>query len=201
MILSNSLAHPCESSCFIVCFLQCMLVETTYRVRKRNHIYGYLSSTEIMKELKNRSLNMMCKVKVGENWVKMSEFLSLQDNSFKNTDPNPDSTNQSVKESATISRLKDKRPQALRKNRRKILIPIIKQHTQLFLKRKGIEFGPYYFNEIKSYLKYGFVIRSDLVWIIGISDWVPLEMIPEMSDFLASSSVLPPPKPPPVVQL
>lgn len=143
---------------------------------------------------------MMCKVKIDGNWVKMSEFVSLQDNTYINISPNSDSTIQSEKESTNQYLQMDKRPQALRKKRRKILIPIIKKNTELFLKRNGIEFGPYHLDEIKLYLKYGFVTHSDLVWIIGISDWVPLSIIPELADDLFSYGVYPPPKPPPLVQ-
>jgi len=61
-----------------------------YKVKERNKLHGYCTSAEIINLLKARSLNMMCKVKIDENWVKMSEFVSLQDNTYINISPNSD---------------------------------------------------------------------------------------------------------------
>ena len=62
-----------------------------------------------------------------------------------------------------------------------------------YLFKANQKIGPYSFEQIQTFLKQDMVSPSDLMWIDGWPDWIPISNVPGLSEAPRSVNVRPPP--------
>ena len=152
-----------------------------------------------------KELSTIHKVKVGKDWLLISDFVDLfekgelpEQNLEKAFEDMEEEAKEAETEPAEEEVLPEPEPQP-EPEPEPIEVPQPGVATEIHVNRSGTQFGPYLFKELKDYLKAGNLRFSDMVWFEGVSDWVPLSRIPGVADGIDSlgSAAPPPPKPPP----
>ena len=176
-----------------------------YTVSKRGQEIGPYTATEVIDLLRMKELSTIHKVKVGKDWLLISDFVDLfekgelpEQNLEKAFEDMEEEAKEAETEPAEEEVLPEPEPQP-EPEPEPIEVPQPGVATEIHVNRSGTQFGPYLFKELKDYLKAGNLRFSDMVWFEGVSDWVPLSRIPGVADGIDSlgSAAPPPPKPPP----
>ena len=183
-----------------------------YLVRKRGKEMGPFVPNEIVDLLRMRELNTMCSVQIENEWVSISEFLNRHEKGeltvaklAKKTEPEESKVKVSKKQKPSKNPKKAPVPEVKSSPKAApppVVIPKITPHTEIIVVRDGQQHGPYLHRELIDYLKAGHVSLTDKCWIDGVSDWVSISQIPNITDGINSlgAAAPPPPKPPPVVR-
>ena len=175
-----------------------------YTVSKRGQEVGPYTATEVIDLLRMKELSTIHKVKVGKDWLLISDFVDLFEKGElpeQNLEKTFEDLEEEAKEAQTddSSEVEDIPEPEPEPEPEPIEVPSPGAATEIHVNRSGAQFGPYLFKELKDYLKAGNLRFSDMVWFEGVSDWVPLSRIPGVADGIDSlgSAAPPPPKPPP----
>ncbi len=175
-----------------------------YTVSKRGQEVGPYTATEVIDLLRMKELSTIHKVKVGKDWLLISDFVDLFEKGElpeQNLEKTFEDVEEQAKEAQTddSSEVEDIPEPEPEPEPKPIEVPSPGAATEIHVNRSGAQFGPYLFKELKDYLKAGNLRFSDMVWFEGVSDWVPLSRIPGVADGIDSlgSAAPPPPKPPP----
>lgn len=173
---------------------------------------GPFVPNEIVDLLRMRELNTMCSVQIENEWVSISEFLNRHEKGeltvakpAKKTEPEESKPKVPKKQKPSKNQKKAPVPEVKSSPKAApppVVIPKITPHTEILVVRDGQQYGPYLHRELIDYLKAGRVSLTDKCWIDGISDWVSISQIPNITDGINSlgAAAPPPPKPPPVVR-
>lgn len=181
-----------------------MSYQEKYSVSKRGQTSGPFTATEIIDLLRMKEISTIHKVKLGNEWLSVSDFIEQYEKGLL-PEQNLDKVFEDEAEQETETEVeKDLAPEPevekeLEPEPQPIEIPEPGAATEIHINRSGTQFGPYLFKELKDYLKAGNLRFSDMVWYEGVPEWVPLSKIPGVADGLSSlgSAAPPPPKPPP----
>ena len=181
-----------------------MVYQEKYSVSKRGQVSGPFSATEIIDLLRMKEISTIHKVKLGQEWLSVSDFIDQYEKGllpeqnlekvFEDEPEEPDVVDE-IEPEPEPEPEPESEPEP-----EKIEVPEPGPATEIHINRAGTQFGPYLLKELKEYLKAGNLRFSDMVWFEGVSEWVPLSKIPGVADGLSSlgSAAPPPPKPPPV---
>ena len=180
-----------------------MAYQEKYSVSKRGQTSGPFTATEIIDLLRMKEISTIHKVKLGQDWLTVSDFIDQfekgllpEQNLEKVFEDEPEETKTEPKTEPEPEPEPESEPDPEPKE---IEVPDPGPATEIHINRSGTQFGPYLLKELKDYLKAGNLRFSDLVWFEGVAEWVPLSKIPGVADGLSSlgSAAPPPPKPPP----
>ena len=180
-----------------------MVYQEKYSVSKRGQTSGPFTATEIIDLLRMKEISTIHKVKLGQDWLTVSDFIDQfekgllpEQNLEKVFEDEPEETKAEPKTEPEPEPEPESEPDPEPKE---IEVPEPGPATEIHINRSGTQFGPYLLKELKDYLKAGNLRFSDLVWFDGVAEWVPLSKIPGVADGLSSlgSAAPPPPKPPP----
>jgi len=174
-----------------------------YTVSKRGQEVGPYTATEVIDLLRMKELSTIHKVKIGKDWVLISDFIDRfekGDLPEQNLEKTFEDVEESVQESEPEAEVPVEEPEPQPEPEPEpIEVPQPGAATEIHVNRSGTQFGPYLFKELKDYLMAGNLRFSDMVWFDGVSEWVPLSRIPGVAEGIDSlgSAAPPPPKPPP----
>ena len=180
-----------------------MVYQEKYSVSKRGQVTGPFSATEIIDLLRMKEISTIHKVKLGQDWLSVSDFIDQyekgllpEQNLEKVFEDEPEEPVVVAEVEPEVEPEPDPEPESEPKE---IEVPEPGPATEIHINRSGTQFGPYLLKELKDYLKAGNLRFSDMVWFDGVSEWVPLSKIPGVAEGLSSlgSAAPPPPKPPP----
>jgi uncharacterized RDD family membrane protein YckC len=174
-----------------------------YTVSKRGQEVGPYTATEVIDLLRMKELSTIHKVKIGKDWILISDFLDrfekgdLPEQNLEKTFEDAEGEVQEAEPEAEVP-VEEPVPEP-EPEPEPIEVPQPGAATEIHVNRSGTQFGPYLFKELKDYLKAGNLRFSDMVWFEGVSEWVPLSRIPGVAEGIDSlgSAAPPPPKPPP----
>ncbi len=175
-----------------------------YTVSKRGQEEGPYTGEEIVDLLRMKELSMIHKVKVGQDWVSVGDFLDKREKG-ELPEQNIEKSFEEVEKEAAANKeeaegKKEPEPEPEPEPPPKIVeVPEPGPADEIHVNRAGQQFGPYLFNELKDYLKNGNLRFSDMVWFQGVPEWVPLSSLPGVSEGIKTlgAAAPPPPKPPP----
>lgn len=181
-----------------------MVYQEKYSVSKRGQVSGPFSATEIIDLLRMKEISTIHKVKLGQEWLSVSDFIDQYEKGLLPEQNLEKVFEDEPEESDVVDEIEpEPEPESEPEPEpepEKIEVPEPGPATEIHINRAGTQFGPYLLKELKDYLKAGNLRFSDMVWFEGVSEWVPLSRIPGVADGLSSlgSAAPPPPKPPPV---
>lgn len=182
-----------------------MVYQEKYSVSKRGQVTGPFSATEIIDLLRMKEISTIHKVKLGQDWLSVSDFIDQyekgllpEQNLEKVFEDEPEEPVVVAEVEPEVEPEPDPEPES-EPEPKEIEVPEPGPATEIHINRSGTQFGPYLLKELKDYLKAGNLRFSDMVWFDGVSEWVPLSKIPGVAEGLSSlgSAAPPPPKPPP----
>ena len=186
-----------------------MAFQDKYSVSKRGQTAGPFTAVEIIDLLRMKELSTIHKVKLGQDWLTVSDFIDRYEKGLlpeQNLDKVFEDSEQEGVKDEEVQKEVDSEPEQVTEPEPEpepvpveIEVPEPGPATEIHVNRSGTQFGPYLLKELKDYLKAGNLRFSDLVWFDGVPEWVPLSKIPGVADGLSSlgSAAPPPPKPPP----
>ena len=186
-----------------------MAFQDKYSVSKRGQTVGPFTAVEIIDLLRMKELSTIHKVKLGQDWLTVSDFIDRYEKGLlpeQNLDKVFEDSEQEGVADEDVQKEVDSEPEQVTEPEPEpepvpveIEVPEPGPATEIHVNRSGTQFGPYLLKELKDYLKAGNLRFSDLVWFDGVPEWVPLSKIPGVADGLSSlgSAAPPPPKPPP----
>ncbi len=145
-----------------------------YTVSKRGQEVGPYTATEVIDLLRMKELSTIHKVKVGKDWLLISDFVDLFEKGElpeQNLEKTFEDVEEQAKEAQTddSSEVEDIPEPEPEPEPEPIEVPSPGAATEIHVNRSGAQFGPYLFKELKDYLKAGNLRFSDMVWFEGVS--------------------------------
>jgi uncharacterized RDD family membrane protein YckC len=177
-----------------------MSYEEKYTVSKRGQEEGPYTALEIIDLLRQKAISTIHKVKVKQDWISVSDFVSKHE-SGDLPEQNIEKDFEEVEKEASAAQeaVEDEPEPEPEPKPEPIKVPQPGPADEISVNRSGQQFGPYLLSEVKDYLKSGNLRFSDMVWFQGLPEWVPLSSIPGISEGVKGLGAAPPPppKPPP----
>ena len=153
------------------------------------------SAREIIDLLRMKELSTIHKVKVGDDEMTVATFIETYETGGL-PEQNLGKAAEEFKEEPEEEEEEEEEPAPPPAD---VPPPEPGPSDEIHVSREGQRFGPYLINEVKDYLKSGNLRFSDSVWYSGVTDWVPLSLVPGVADGVQTlhAAAPPPPKPPP----